>query len=91
MIGRISFYNQAKGYGFIAVTSTEAQSQEFFFHYSNFKNRETPALGAYVSFGLAPGIEGKKPQAVGIRFTTPYEIQYFQLDGGLAALVGGVE
>jgi cold shock CspA family protein len=80
VIGRINFYNHAKGYGFIAVTSqkspTQAPSQEqFFFHYSNFRNGETPALGAYVAFGLAPGIaEGKKPQAVGIRFATSREI-----------------
>ena len=47
VIGRINFYNHAKGYGFIAVTSqkspTQAPSQEqFFFHYSNFRNGETP-------------------------------------------------
>jgi len=54
VIGRINFYNHAKGYGFITVTSRksplEAPSQEqFFFHYSNFKDGETPAIGAYVS------------------------------------------
>ena len=90
MIGRISFYNHAKGYGFITVTSqklpAEAPSQEqFFFHYSNFRNAETPALGAYVSFGLAPGIaEGKKPQAVGIRFATSPEVGFAELAGGAA-------
>jgi cold shock CspA family protein len=90
MIGRINFYNQAKGYGFITMTvppksPTEAPSQEqFFFHYSNFKHGEIPAIGAYVVFGLAPGIAaGKKPQAVGIRFATSREV-------GLAALaIGG--
>ena len=90
VIGRISFYNHAKGYGFITVSSkkspTEAPSQEeFFFHYSNFRNGETPALGAFVVFGLAPGIaEGKKPQAVGIRFATSMEV-------GLAVLAGGAQ
>jgi cold shock CspA family protein len=90
VIGRISFYNHAKGYGFITVTSqtslTEAPSQEqFFFHYSNFRNGETPAIGAYVSFGLAPGIsEGKKPQAVGIRFAASHEVP-------LASLAGSVQ
>ncbi len=86
MIGRINFYNQAKGYGFIAMTvppksPTEAPSQEeFFFHYSSFKNGEIPAIGAYVVFGLAPGIaEGKKIQAIGVRFATSREV-------GLAAL-----
>jgi cold shock CspA family protein len=81
MIGRINFYNHAKGYGFITVTvppmsPTEAQTQEqFFFHYTNFKNGETPAIGAFVVFGLAPGIaEGKKSQAVGIRFATSQEV-----------------
>ena len=90
MIGRINFYNHAKGYGFITVTSRksplEAPSQEqFFFHNSNFKNGETPAIGAYVVFGLAPGIaEGKRLQAVGMRFATSQEV-------GLAALAGGLQ
>jgi cold shock CspA family protein len=81
MIGRINFYNHGKGYGFISAETTpkcptEAPSQEqFFFHYSNFRNGETPAIGAYVVFGLAPGIaEGTKPHAVGIRFATVQEI-----------------
>jgi cold shock CspA family protein len=92
VIGRINFYNHAKGYGFITVTvpaksSSEAPSQvQYFFHYSNFKNGETPAIGAYVSFGLAPGIaEGKKPQAIGIRFATSQEV----LDILLVSQVGG--
>ena len=90
MIGRIHFYNPGKGYGFITVSSQksplEAPSQEqFFFHHSNFRNGETPALGAFVVFGLAPGIaEGKKPQAVAIRFATSVEV-------GLAVLAGGVQ
>ena len=96
MLGRINFYNHAKGYGFIVVTAppkspTEAPSQEqYFFHWSSFRNRETPAIGAYVSFGLAPGIaEGKKPQAVGIRFATSQEVS--SVDAGANALAGGVE
>ena len=91
MIGRINFYNHAKGYGFITVTvppklPTEAPTQEqFFFHYSNLKNGETPAIGAYVVFGLAPGItEGKRPQAVGIRFATSQEVG--SIDVGVNAL-----
>ena len=91
MIGRINFYNHAKGYGFVLVTvppksPTEAPSQEqYFFHHSNFRNGETPAIGAYVSFGLAPGIaEGKKSQAVGIRFATSQEVGL--VDAGVNAL-----
>jgi cold shock CspA family protein len=94
VIGRINFYNHAKGYGFITVTvppqsPTEAPSQEqYFFHHSNFRDGATPAIGAYVSFGLAPGIaEGKKPQAVGIRFATHHEVNL--IDAGVAALAGG--
>src|SRR5882762_8098075 len=92
VIGRINFYNHPKGFGFIVVTvppksPTEAPHQEhFFFHHSNFRNGETPAIGAYVSFGLAPGIaEGKKSQAVGIRFATSQEVA--SIDAGLNALV----
>jgi cold shock CspA family protein len=95
LIGKISFYNHSKGYGFITVTSqkspTAARGQEqFFFHYSNFRNGETPAVGAYVSFGLAPGIsEGKKPQAVGIRFATSQEVSL--IEAGVTALVTSQE
>jgi cold shock CspA family protein len=87
VLGRINFYNHAKGYGFLTVTvppksPAEAPSQEqFFFHYSNFKNGETPALGAFCVFGLAPGIaQGKKPQAVGIRFATSQEVALAALE-----------
>ena len=95
MIGRINFYNHPRGYGFITVTilpksPTEAPSQEqYFFHHSNFKNGETPAIGAYVSFGLGPGIEeGKKLQAVGIRFATSQEVD--SVHAGLNALASKV-
>jgi cold shock CspA family protein len=95
VIGRINFYNHAKGYGFITVTvspksPTEAPTQEqFFFHYSNFKSGETPAIGAYVVFGLASGIaEGKKAQAVGIRFATSQEIVL--IGAGIDALKVGL-
>jgi cold shock CspA family protein len=91
VIGRINFYNHARGYGFITVTAppktrTESPSQEqFFFHYSNFTSGEIPAIGAYVVFGLAPGIaEGKKTQAVGIRFAAPHEV--CSIDVGVSAL-----
>jgi cold shock CspA family protein len=73
VIGKIHFYNHTKGYGFI--TPLDSPSQQYFFHWSNFWNRETPAIGAFVVFGLAPGIsQGKKVQAVGIRFATSEEV-----------------
>jgi cold shock CspA family protein len=72
VIGRITFYNSAKGYGFL--TTFSSPSQELFFHHSHFRNGEIPAIGAYVVFGIAPGIEGKKTQAVGIRFATAHEV-----------------
>lgn len=90
MLGRITFYNHAKGYGFVTVTMQpqspiEAPSQsQFFFHHSNFQNGEIPVIGAFVVFSLAPGIaEGKKVQAVGIRFATVREVS---ADAGVNAL-----
>lgn len=97
MIGRITFYNHPKGFGFITVTSrkspTEGLSQEqFFFHYSNFLNRnEVPVIGAFVVFGIAPGIaEGKKPQAVGIRFATSSEVALAATEIADAGISAGV-
>jgi len=80
MIGCISYYNHTKGYGFVTITTHKSPTQEpiqerFFFHHSQMRDGATPILGAFVVFGLAPGITaGKKPQAVGIRFATTQEI-----------------
>ena len=96
MIGRITHWNNKKGYGFVTVKKTEGEGtfqEQYFFHNSNFKYGETPVLGGIVVFNLGePIAEGKKIQAVGIRYATPTEIQEAQqekLIGGLAALAGG--
>ena len=79
MLGKIHFYNHTKGYGFI--TPLDSPSQQYFFHWSHMRHRETPAIGAFVVFGLAPGVsEGKKVQAVGVRFATSDEVAAAALD-----------
>jgi hypothetical protein len=61
----------------VSQAPTEGASEErFFFHLSNFKHRETPTIGAYVVFGLAPGISNEKRlQAVGVRLATSEEVK----------------
>jgi cold shock CspA family protein len=78
MLGHISFWNNIKGYGFITVTRVENGAtflEQYFFHHSNFLNKETPALNGIVVFHLGQPIkERKKAQAIHIRYATPEEI-----------------
>jgi cold shock CspA family protein len=77
MIGRITYWNNPKGFGFITVANTEGTATfqtQYFFHHSNFDG--TPLLGAIVVFNLGdPVATGKKIQAVGVRFATAAEIE----------------
>jgi len=98
MIGRITHWNNQKGYGFITIQKTDGYGtfqEQYFFHRSNFKHSETPVLGGIVVFNLGePIAEGKKIQAVGIRYATPSEIQEAQQQkfiGGLTALAGSAQ
>ena len=81
MIGKITFWNQWKGLGFITVStqksSLEAPSQEqYFFHHSQFTKGVVPVLGALVVFSLGEAFAiGKKVQAIGVRFATARDIE----------------
>lgn len=100
MIGRITHWNNQKGYGFITVQNRDGRGmfqEQYFFHHSNFANSiETPMLGGIVVFNLGePIAEGKKIQAIGIRYATRAEMEEGQQQklgvvSGLGALVGGV-
>jgi cold shock CspA family protein len=80
MIGKVTYWNQPKGFGFITITEQrsllEAPSQtQYFFHHSQFTKGEVPVLGAYVVFTLGePYAAGRKVQAVGVRFANAQEI-----------------
>jgi cold shock CspA family protein len=97
MIGRITYWNNPKGFGFITVANTDGSATfqtQYFFHHSNFNG--TPVLGAIVVFNLGdPVAIGKKIQAVGARFATTAEIErtnYIRNFGaGADALAGGVQ
>jgi hypothetical protein len=96
MIGRITYWNNPKGFGFITVANTEGSTTfqtQYFFHHSNFDG--TPVLGAIVVFNLGdPVAIGKKIQAVGVRYATSAEIEqtnYIRSFGaGIDALKAGV-
>jgi cold shock CspA family protein len=63
-LGKITLYNELKGWGFI----TRDDGEQFFFHVSNKVRNFLPALGARVQFELAAPITlGKKEQAVHVR------------------------
>jgi len=76
MIGRITYWNNPKGFGFITVANADGSATfqtQYFFHHSNCEG--TPVLGAIVVFNLGdPVAIGKRIQAVGVRFATPAEI-----------------
>ena len=98
MFGKITYWNQPRGYGFITVRTPQSpnkgtSAEQFFFHHSNFKSErgEIPQLGAFVTFALADAIaQGKKVQAVGVRFATAEDIRRDKIATGAAALANGV-
>jgi cold shock CspA family protein len=89
MIGKVTFWNQPKGFGFITVTEqkspTEAPSQQqYFFHHSQFTKGEVPILGAFVVFSLGEAVKaGKSVQAIGVRFANAQDIA---TNSGVSAL-----
>jgi cold shock CspA family protein len=95
IVGRINYFNNMKGYGFITVNTTEGDAtvqQQFFFHVSNFAKHETPTLGGIVCFNLGtPIAEGKKIQAVGIRYATPQDVQQSQIAPKALAILSGTQ
>ncbi len=98
MIGRITYWNNPKGFGFITVANTDGNGtfqQQYFFHHSNFRSGETPVLGGIVVFNLGePVAIGKKIQAVDVRYATSAEIEQTNyvrsLTAGADALKAGV-
>ena len=62
--GKITLYNQPKGWGFISRDDGE----QIFFHVANKISSFLPALGARVEFEMGPPLElGKKDQAINLR------------------------
>ncbi len=96
MIGRINYWNQNKGFGFITYTEQrsvlEAPSQtQYFFHHSNFTKGEVPVLGAYVMFTLGESYAvGKKVQAVGVRFASEKQIEA-SLPKQVTSVIAGID
>lgn len=92
MIGKVTYWNQPKGYGFITHTEQKSafeapSQQQIFFHHSQFTKHEVPVIGAFVIFTLGEPFQiGKKAQAVGVRFATAQEIAGAQVTVGLNAL-----
>lgn len=97
MIGRITYWNNPKGFGFITVANSDGSATfqtQYFFHHSNFDG--TPVLGAIVVFNLGdPVAIGKRIQAVGVRFATAAEIEQANyargFGAGASALAGGAQ
>jgi len=82
MIGRITFYNRDRGFGFI-----KSDTESYFFHHSNFKgvDDEPNILGALVYFLIGEPLSvGKRAQAIKIRFVTAEDVS------GLEAVKVGV-
>jgi cold shock CspA family protein len=100
MLGRITYWNNFKGFGFCTVSTKEAtggtSQQQYFFHWSNFlnyKNGEHPTIGGIVRFDLGePLAKGKKVQAINVRYATAEEVAAeasTRLGPGVAALLSG--
>ncbi len=74
MLGRITFWNPIKAFGFVTLNRKDGIIQQYFFHLNNFDG--VPVLNALVFFNLGDPISvGKKVQAVGVRFATPDDLE----------------
>lgn len=63
MEGKVKFFNDRKGYGFLSV---EGQKEDVFCHYSAIKmtGRKSLAEGDRVSFDVVDGEKGPQAQSV---------------------------
>lgn len=95
--GRITFFNEAKKYGFVTANVKQSPHElpaqvQFFFHVINFQKDAKPILGAYVVFELgAPIAIGKRVQAVKVRPATGNEIGRMSLTEPEILSAGGVQ
>jgi len=97
MLGRITYWNNPRAFGFITVNTTESTGgtfqQQYFFHHTNFvnyKNGEHPTVGGVVVFNLGePLAQGKKLQAINVRYATADEIAENERRLSLVALLQG--
>lgn len=65
MHGTITFYNNARGFGFV----TTAEGEQYFFHVTNFAKGESPVLEGRVRFDVGPAVAvGKKAQALNVQY-----------------------
>lgn len=97
MIGKITYWNNLRGYGFIAHSTTDPDTgatfqTQYFFHMSNFEKNQAPVLDALVSFNLGQPMSklNKRVQAVNVRFASPEEIKQDKIGAGVNALQAGV-
>src|SRR5258708_6190935 len=97
MFGKVTYWNQGKGFGFVTMTSkkspAEAPSQEqFFFHHSNFTKGEVPVLGAFAVFELGEAFAvGRNAQAVGVRHATAKDLEIINGVAALESVATGVK
>lgn len=66
MRGKVRFYNDGKGYGFIRPDdSTGDNADDVFFHVSSFgETGDTPVVGDIVEFEIGPGRQGPEGKNV---------------------------
>ncbi len=78
MMGTITYFNAARGFGFITVAP---EGKRIFFHVSNFQGE--PVLQGLVEFELgAPISIGKQLQAVKVRYLSTFDEVFGAVIGG---------
>lgn len=75
MRGQIVKFDIPKRYGFIACGA-----KQIFFHQSNFARGFQPLIGHRVEFDLAPGLPGKPPMAVNVRYIDQTQLEQSYAD-----------
>lgn len=64
MHGRVRWFNNDKGYGFIAITESN-DGRDIFAHYSNMPDKSMMKRGDLVEFDIEEGERG--PKAINIK------------------------
>jgi cold shock CspA family protein len=90
MVGRVTHWSKAGGYGFVTV----AGGTQYFLHCTNFaKGNDHPDIGQWVVFALGKALaEGKPDQCVSVRYASPEEIGLSAVPAAaVTALKGGTQ
>jgi cold shock CspA family protein len=64
--GTVSTYVSDRGWGYLSRSAENNNVEKFFFHVSQYRGKQKPAIGVVVAFSVSPVREGKWPTALDV-------------------------